>query len=70
MTNSKFLHDVDFNGILVDFLMSLNNGYSEIPRYLNFYSIIGVAKLSQYEYELTFTYNFLTVTVKPHMVGK
>jgi len=32
--------------------------------------IIGVANLSQYEYELTFTYNFLTVTVKPHMVGK
>ncbi len=34
MTNSKFLHDVDFNGILVDFLMSLNNGYSEISQLL------------------------------------
>ena len=34
MTNSKFLHDVDFNGILVDFLMSLNIGYSEISQLL------------------------------------
>ena len=41
----------------------------ELP-FGNKVQILGVAKLSQYEYEITFTYNFLTVTVKPHMVGK
>ena len=30
----KFLHDVDFNGIVVDFLITLNNGYSEISQLL------------------------------------
>ena len=34
IANSKFLHDVDSNGILVDFLISLNHGYSEISQLL------------------------------------
>ena len=33
-TFSKFLYDVDSNGILVDFLISLNHGYSEISQLL------------------------------------
>ena len=44
--------------------------FPNLTKEQNFVFTIGVANLSQYEYELTFTYNFLTVTVKPHMVGK
>ena len=51
-------------------ISSTRNKLNLLQEKLEDTSTIGVANFSQYEYELTFTYNFLTVTVKPHMVGK
>ena len=52
MTNSKFLHDVDSNGILVEFLMSLNHGYSEISQPLFIKNLLIHPKHYDKEYEV------------------